>query len=840
MNLSRNRRIVLILATGGLLTLVMIILAIQPGRAAGPWYVAPGGDDGNDCLSPSAACATINGAITKASAGDMIYVAIGTYTGTGDEVVLLDKDATLSGGWDETFTEQSGSTTVDGERARRGIFVNSENCIIENFTVRNGFSDQGGGIWSSATLTLNRSTISANTSTGDAGGIWNGLGTLTLNDSTVSDNTANGPYPDSGGGGIYNHSGTLTLNNSTVSGNWASMVGGGIRHRGDLTLCSSTVSDNASHSGGGIYNADGSPVTLQNSILAGNTADNTGSDCSGAIGSSGYNLIGDTSGCTFTPGTGDLTDADADLGLLLGPPSAPWYHPLLPDSSAIDAGNPAGCTDHLGNPLDTDQRGAARVGRCDMGAYEYTTPGPADNIYASEGTPQRTPPFFPFDTPLQAAVLDSVGTPVDDVTVTFSAPGSGASGTFADSGTSTTMAATDGGGVATAATFTANGLTGSYVVTATVNGVVTPAEFLLTNIGWYVSPSGDDVNDCQTPTTPCATINGALSKAAFLAGDTVLVTIGTHTGTGDEVVLLDRDVTLSGGWDEAFTIQSGTSTVDGEDARRGILVNSGVTATVGRFTVQRGSANSGGGIGNNGTLILNNSTIRNNTATNATRGGGINNGGTLTLNNSTVSGNTGETGGGIDNTGGTLTLNNSTVSGNTAGTGNGGGIYNYATVTLNSSTISGNTAMYGGGVCSDSGTVTLQNTILAGNTTSSIGPDCTGTIGSSGYNLVGDTTDCSFTPTTGDLGDIDAKLFSLFGLPGYHPLRPGSPAIDAGNPAGCTDHLGDPLTTDQRGSPRPLDGDGDGDAICDIGSYEFDPDEAPLTSVYLPIILRYH
>jgi hypothetical protein len=164
--------------------------------------------------------------------------------------------------------------------------------------------------------------------------------------------------------------------------------------------------------------------------------------------------------------------------------------------------------------------------------------------------------------------------------------------------------------------------------------------------------------------------------------------------------------------------------------------------------------------------------------------------------------------------GGTLTLNNSTVSGNTA-SGNGGGINKY------------------------SGTVTLQNTILAGNTASGAGPDCSGEIGSLGYNLVGDTSGCGFAPGPGDLLDVDPRLFLPVGLPGYYPLRPGSPAIDAGNPAGCTDHLGNPLTTDQRGTPRPLDGDGDGNAICDMGAYEFDP-EHPLVQVFLPVVLRNH
>ena len=50
-------------------------LTIPPTRAAGPWYVAPGGDDSlNDCLSDTTPCATINGAIAKATSGDEIRV----------------------------------------------------------------------------------------------------------------------------------------------------------------------------------------------------------------------------------------------------------------------------------------------------------------------------------------------------------------------------------------------------------------------------------------------------------------------------------------------------------------------------------------------------------------------------------------------------------------------------------------------------------------------------------------------------------------------------------------------------------------------------------------------
>jgi CSLREA domain-containing protein len=82
-------------------------------------------------------------------------------------------------------------------------------------------------------------------------------------------------------------------------------------------------------------------------------------------------------------------------------------------------------------------------------------------------------------------------------------------------------------------------------------------------------------------------------------------------------------------------------------------------------------------------------TIRNGRVT-SEYGGGIFNQGTLRLYNTTVSGNSGAWGGGIANSSsGQLTLTDTTVSGNIA-TEQGGGIWGNNTVTLNNSTVSGN------------------------------------------------------------------------------------------------------------------------------------------------------
>jgi hypothetical protein len=210
-------------------------------------------------------------------------------------------------------------------------------------------------------------------------------------------------------------------------------------------------------------------------------------------------------------------------------------------------------------------------------------------------------------------------------------------------------------------------------------------------------------------------------------------------------------------------------------------------------------------------------------------GGGIWNsfGSKLTINNSTVSGNSAwcgslfcsHAGGGGISSYGTVAINNSTITGNSVFTHTsvrqGGGIYNSGgMLTISNSTISGNGATSGGGIY---GSAHLQNSIVAINS----GGNCHGGI-TSIFSLSSDNS-CNLNGP-GDLNNVNPKLGTLgnYGGPTQTiPLLSGSPAIDAGNPSGCTDSQGYLLTTDQRGYRRPDTEDKIG---CDMGAYESQSD----------------
>ena len=94
--------------------------------------------------------------------------------------------------------------------------------------------------------------------------------------------------------------------------------------------------------------------------------------------------------------------------------------------------------------------------------WSLTEPLPVPLTILLGGSPQNTQISTAFANPFKVQVKDAGQNPIPGMTVTFSAPGSGASGTFAG-GVNT--AVTNASGIATAAAFTANTIAGSYAVT---------------------------------------------------------------------------------------------------------------------------------------------------------------------------------------------------------------------------------------------------------------------------------------------------------------------------------------------------------------------------------------
>jgi CSLREA domain-containing protein len=223
---------------------------------------------------------------------------------------------------------------------------------LHNLAGGSGFQMQG------VTIENSGSTI--------GGGILN-QGVLTVTGSTLAFNSAGS------GGGLANTAGTASLVNSTLYGNSAGEDGGGVFvSGGSVNLRSVTLTNNSTSSGDGaglfvFSSGPPSSVVLRDTLDAGNRdAGTEAHDCAklgGSISSLGHNLIGNTNGCGYQAGPGDIRNRSAKvlgLGDFGGPTETVNLNKRSP---AINHGT--GCPG-------SDQRGVPRNlgGRCDIGAWE--------------------------------------------------------------------------------------------------------------------------------------------------------------------------------------------------------------------------------------------------------------------------------------------------------------------------------------------------------------------------------------------------------------------------------------------------------------------------------------
>jgi CSLREA domain-containing protein len=346
-----------------------------------------------------------------------------------------------------------------------------------------------------------------------------------------------------------------------------------------------------------------------------------------------------------------------------------------------------------------------------------------------------------------------------------------------------------------------------------------------TNAAVDACPAGQVLTD--TITFAVAGTITVTSQLSVIAGGPLVIDGGeiitTSGGGTTRVWYVDNSSELTL---QRLMVKRGNTGMDGGAG----LYNTGYLAIIRCIFSDNLTYVSGGGIANFGTLDITDSTFYNNwsnTILTSPSGGGIENGasGILTIANSAFIGNGanypgclkycfyGSKGGGIHNLG-VLRIENSTFSDNAAlsvTVGFGGGIDNDGAMWINNSTFSENQASNGGGISSIGNVVT--NTIIANSIS---GANCYGDITDGGHNLSSDAS-CGFSPANNSLLNTDPLLGRLKDTGGptwTQALLPDSPAIDTGDNAHC-------VTIDQRGFYRPIDGDGDGAAVCDMGSYEY-------------------
>ncbi len=402
----------------------------------------------------------------------------------------------------------------------------------------------------------------------------------------------------------------------------------------------------------------------------------------------------------------------------------------------------------------------------------------------------------------------------------------------------------------------ANGIAGTHTINITATGTLTLTSAMGVGESMIINgPAG----------SPGFTIDGGSSAQ--------LIVIQPITSASGPVTL--NNLTFSNGL---------SSTVGGA-----ISVSTGTTLNVADCTFSTNAAVTAGGavaVGNGATLAVIRSTFSSNSAT-ATTGNAIGGGAvwadlasTVSVVNSTLSGNTAAAtlsdtgGGGINFHGTSLLIQGSTFTGNYATGFLGGALLLFGTTGIENSTFVSNNASFSGGaiyvgagsadirnatitanaihnlgvLCgglavASSGTpapsASIRNTILTGNSGSSdkgSALDCVGPVTSNGYNILGDRNlGCSFGAN--DIGSYAPQLGALGSNGGptqtLVPLA-GSPAIDAGDPAGCLALGNGIMVIDQRGLPRPVG------PRCDIGAVELQGAAAPppaLTAAFNPVTI---
>lgn len=825
------------------------------------WYVGSSGNDMNSCAWEVAACRTIDEVISRAKDGDVVHIGSGTWDYAGN-TMYVDKSLSFIGaGADQTI--------IAGNDSANLVYIYSASGALDvslsDMTLRDGAS----GLVTSVDTTLNLARMRFTSHSGN--GAIDSRGVLTIEDCTfdqnsrgiLSSNSAititgttfndNGPAAGGGGAIVQESGGTLNITNSTFHGNESSVYGGAIQvDAGSMTLTNVTIADNAAQlSGGGIFYHDSATVQIRNVLLDNNLrlSDSQVENCAGPgmLISNGNNMENGNS-CGFSL-PGDFPNTDPLLGLLQDNGGSTYTQALLGGSPAIDAGSSTGC------PA-TDQRGIVRpVGvTCDIGAYESTDVPTVDDRYVSEtgsdganclswATACRTVSGALGKITAGNTIYVAAGTYPDNIVIDkdVTIQGTEQSTTLIDGNQAGRVVTIDG-----AYTVTINDLTltnGKLIVGQGQGaGIYNDGTLTLTQVGvtsnrsWdkgggiYNAPGGDlTLENCNILNNYASGSGGGISNQGLLDVHGSVFS-GNEANAGGGGIANEATATV------ANTVLTGRS-----DFRGAAVYNIAGDITLTNTLVKSNSASSGGQGGGifalAGTVTVIDSYIISNWGSNGGGGVYVDAGATVNISQTLLYDNySGRSGAGIYNAG-SLSVTNSTLYNNRVSSTDlayrGAGIHNVSggTTSLTNVTLWNNKIFtpwgdYIGDNLRNEGSLTLQNTIVGFSLNGTGALNCFGAVTSNGHNLASDGT-CGLAGT----GDVSGVAPNLTAIPtksgsiytstnwAFLPDQPG-PALDGGDNAGCP-------AVDQRGEARPVDGNSDSVATCDIGAVEVTEAERP-------------
>ncbi len=602
--------------------------------------------------------------------------------------------------------------------------------------------------WASTTWTVTSTSDSssdtaslryaiANSASGDTIDLSGIYGTITLTSSlpTISKNlTISGPGATLltiSGNNAYRifwfASGTSSISGLTIANGYSSNDGGaGIYNAGTLTVSKSIFSGNvaATSSGGAIENW-ANTLTISNSTFYGNVA-------------------ADKGGCIFNASSGSIVTAQANI------------------SNSTFYGNSAGrggCFYNLGDSASA----SLNIVNSTIFGNTASSSTYGDAIYNKTG--YSVSGFVVtvnlYNSIIIGSVYNSNGSYVNYYTNTTSSTGLKLSPLGWYGGPTPTMIPLYGSNAICAGSTSYGSNTDQRGFTRSTSCKDTGA--VQTN--WLTVTSLSDANNGSCTSRSCSSLRDAITQANTNSTGADVRFTSALTGTASVSASYGVLPSITGYLNLA-NLEGYAVTIDGGGLGSVLQVASTATAAISNLTLTNGSATTGGGIDNAGTLTVAGSTITGNTAT--------------------------TTGGGIQNTG-TLLVDESTLTANTSG-GTGGGVYNSGKVNVLSNTITANTASSTGGGIANSATATIANSIVEGNTSSygANAGDCDSCGTQSSYNLINDSTSAVTPPTLGTLASNGTGAVTATMIP-----LPGSTAICAGSSS-----LSVFDTLDQRGFPR--------------------------------------